>query len=530
MKNAIENKFLSQLLSLIKYVQNDENREDTINILKGIRNLYGDIQNKNSLWNTMDEMCAGISREYFILLEYIFAATHDENIIKKQLKLLIEGINKEEIDLFFAIFYKWQITSRIFMSYNFKSMYSERRNLQRTLANKLYKLLDIDFPFIDKPNDNRIVIVSTQLIGMKHGPSRNIMDYCYTIQKKLNKEVLLLITYEMPVDRNVTGEYEALGIEYRYFHHNKDIDGEFTVKYQDEVFRGYQCYITKNNISKIQTIIRIIYDWQPFLIYNIGGDNLIADICSTFTMGVCIPCAYRFPISEQQYLILPRDIEDSDKEIVNYIHERKQSIIESIYVYKLDEPITLHKREDYGYLKDEFIIAVVGTRLDHEIDTEFAKILNTILEIDKKIRIVFMGLFDNLTDRRKDIGYSDRVDFLGMQDDLRGAFSIVDLYLNPPRKGGGTSAVEAMSEGIPIITLPNCDVSYASANQFNCASIEEMPVLVERYKNDVKFYNAQSKKALYQAEKLINTKMVLSGIINNIQKAERRRININEKS
>jgi predicted O-linked N-acetylglucosamine transferase (SPINDLY family) len=29
----------------------------------------------------------------------------------------------------------------------------------------------------------------------------------------------------------------------------------------------------------------------------------------------------------------------------------------------------------------------------------------------------------------------------------------MDIYINPTRRGGGTSAVEALSKGIPVITV-----------------------------------------------------------------------------
>lgn len=129
--------FLNELLNLVNTIQNLEDTTKIHNILSDINELYSKIPDKTALWRTMDAMCEGISREYFILLEYLYLATHDEYIINKQLKLLEAGIGREEIDLFYAIFYKWQITSRIFLNYNFNSMYIERRNFQRTLINKM---------------------------------------------------------------------------------------------------------------------------------------------------------------------------------------------------------------------------------------------------------------------------------------------------------------------------------------------------------------------------------------------------------
>lgn len=530
MRRIAEKTFLDELLKLVNTIQNSGDEKQINNILLDIHNQYEKVQDKCALWKTMDDMCVGISKEYFILLEYLYAATHDEYIVTKQLNLLTDGVNSEEIDLFFAIFHKWQITSKIFLTYSSDSKYIGRRNLHKSLMNKLYQFIGVDFPFIIEPNYNRIVVISSQLIGLNHGPTRNVMDYCYTLKKKLNKEVFILITYEMPVDQNENREYVVPGIAYNYFNYIKDMDDEFVIKYQNEVFHGYQCHVNRYNKNKISSILQFVYEWKPFLVYNIGSDNLISDICCRFTMGVSIPCSYNFPISEAQFLILPRCIEEYDKEIVNYILERKQNIIESIFVYKLKEKVSIYRKVDYGFSDDAFIVAIVGTRLDYEIDKAFSEILNTILEQDENIGIVFIGTFNNFDIIKENIGYSNRVKYLGLQEDVRGVLNISDLYLNPPRKGGGTSAIEAMVEGIPLITLPNCDVNYASENQFLCTDIEDIPELVLKYKNDVNFYNVQSQKAIFQAKKVVNTEKILNEVISKILTEERKGIDVNGKS
>ncbi|MBV8633244.1 MAG: glycosyltransferase [Burkholderiaceae bacterium] len=43
------------------------------------------------------------------------------------------------------------------------------------------------------------------------------------------------------------------------------------------------------------------------------------------------------------------------------------------------------------------------------------------------------------------------------RDDIRGVLRTADIYVNPPRVGGGFSVAEAMAEGLPVTALKNSD-------------------------------------------------------------------------
>ncbi|HEX2567774.1 MAG TPA: glycosyltransferase [Burkholderiales bacterium] len=50
-----------------------------------------------------------------------------------------------------------------------------------------------------------------------------------------------------------------------------------------------------------------------------------------------------------------------------------------------------------------------------------------------------------------------RVVIRGFQKDFGGTLLASDLYLNPPRMGGGLSVASAMAHGVPVLTLPGSD-------------------------------------------------------------------------
>jgi hypothetical protein len=50
-----------------------------------------------------------------------------------------------------------------------------------------------------------------------------------------------------------------------------------------------------------------------------------------------------------------------------------------------------------------------------------------------------------------------RVRALATRDDLPGILRCADIYVNPPRMGGGFSVAEAMAEGLPVTSLSGSD-------------------------------------------------------------------------
>lgn len=80
-----------------------------------------------------------------------------------------------------------------------------------------------------------------------------------------------------------------------------------------------------------------------------------------------------------------------------------------------------------------------------------------------------------------------------------------DLYVNPKRSGGGSSASEALYKGIPVVTLPNGDVSIAAGSEFWVKDYPKMQDTIMKYVVDKKFYREMSGVAKKRAEKLLDS-------------------------
>jgi len=63
---------------------------------------------------------------------------------------------------------------------------------------------------------------------------------------------------------------------------------------------------------------------------------------------------------------------------------------------------------------------------------------------------------------------------LAFSSDLPGLFGICDLYLNPPRLGGGSSAAFALASGVPVFSLAFGDVANILPDPFVMSSPADM--------------------------------------------------------
>ena len=141
----------------------------------------------------------------------------------------------------------------------------------------------------------------------------------------------------------------------------------------------------------------------------------------------------------------------------------------------------------------KFFVAVVGNRLDLEIDEAFLNIMKQIIDAAENVDFAVIGDAEKLQEKLAGTSYGKRIHFLGYCMDLLGTYRALHLYLNPRRLGGGWSSAMALMAGLPVVTLPACDVAYNVGGEFTVTTEEEMVDAVIRYASDDVFY-AQKKQ------------------------------------
>ena len=276
-----------------------------------------------------------------------------------------------------------------------------------------------------------------------------------------------------------------------------------------------QCDYNMPNVEVLDYLIDVVYKFKPYCIITIGGDSIFAGIANNLIPVLGVGMVFSsIPCSVVDYLTLGRPITESDKKYLIETGREEASIIEHKFTSDLKEQTQTLKREDIGLYSDDFVLVIIGGRLNYEITDEFWHMIKCVMS-QEKVKILILGIFgktENVVQKYPDLEGS--ILDLGMVDDVRSYLEICDLYVNPIRIGGGTSCVEAMDKGIPVVTTAYGDVAVNAGDSFYTQDYSTMTDLIIKYRREEAFYLEKSKEAKKRAEELLDTDTAFKYLFN----------------
>ena len=241
----------------------------------------------------------------------------------------------------------------------------------------------------------------------------------------------------------------------------------------------------------------LIHAWNPYFILDLNTANPVVGLGGRFTTLVSLPMSMECPVSEGEILVRYAQLdEESEKKYAEALEDSQvQLIMKEKCPVLAENSYNNFTRRELGLPENKFLIAVVGNRLDQEIDREFVQTMKKIL--DKLPIATFVMIGDNvIKEYFEDDIFKGRIHFLGYCKDLIGVYQVLNLYLNPRRMGGGFSAGMALQAGLSVVTLPDCDV-YDVVNccgeAFVVQDYQEMIETVGLYVNNLEFCERQKK-------------------------------------
>lgn len=363
-------------------------------------------------------------------------------------------------------------------------------------------------------NKNKVVIITGQFLGMLHAPTRNVIDYAISL-KNLGKDVLIINSTDMNRNSSIPlcNAFEANFIsEYNKINQ---------MKFGNNSFDFYQTKVYMPNIKEINKIINKIYAFNPEFILSIGDCNLTADLCNEFIDVVTIPCGSRLPTYCKGYWALPRKILSQDKPFIEKGNMNKDKVFSIHYAFMKKNKTHQYERKNFGLNKNHFVLAVVGNRLDLEVDEKFLEKIEYIICKIPQVFILFIGKYKNYYDIIKEYPIlQNKTKYIGFKKDIQSVYSICNCYLNPRRKGGATSAAEAMLEGLPIISEKFGDVYYQCWLDRSFDNKSDVVDFIKKCISDELFYKNQKLKYKKMGDKIFNADNMLLKILNKVANNE----------
>ncbi len=363
---------------------------------------------------------------------------------------------------------------------------------------------------IEPVNDDLVIVFTEQLIGTEHGPTKSALDRCKILIEQMKKKVILINTAEMLSAVGMVPFYEAQGGVY-----NKDLLTRELIEWKGVSVPYVQL---KNNMPEsndVRDIINVIKNLKPSFCISIGGGSvvvsLISKIMPVLTVGMVpsniIPTLGWF----QTY---SKDISSEDIELLDAVGRDESHIIKAVFGSSIVSIQEERTKEMIGFKNTDFVILLVGSRIKNETDDIFWNMISKCNVPD--LQVMILGINQDEADKciERFDELQGKVHGLGMMDDPLGYMCAADIYVNPNRRGGGTSCVEAMSLGVPVVSLDYGDVAVNVGKEFLADSYEEMCTEIEKYCVDKVYYKQQSEKAKMRAERLLNAEEDFVNVVN----------------
>lgn len=329
----------------------------------------------------------------------------------------------------------------------------------REIAGLYFELLrawPIDRVTLDRlpPLDIDSVVIVNQFLTLQHAPTADAIDYA-RILRGLGYRPLIVNTNELPEQTGLP-LIDAFAANKR-----NDLTGFMTLDAHDESFPLFTPPAEMPSREGLALTVALVRAIDPCLCVSVGGFSLLQEELGAIAPSVIFPTSATLVPSRSCASVLFNDLSAADRILMAEHGIGTQSIFDG-YRYSYRMPAVkaqAFERSQFGADAASFVIAIVGNRLDTEVDREFRTLLAAVHAQVPLAKFLFVGPLDPDVQNEIWTQLGDSTAFLPYANDLLGLYRICDLYLNPRRNGGGTSAAFALAAGIPAFSLNSGDVA-----------------------------------------------------------------------
>lgn len=259
---------------------------------------------------------------------------------------------------------------------------------------------------------------------------------------------------------------------------------------------------------RCRKILRKVADEKPYCIINVGGSDLCADLCGTIVPEITVSTVFSdIAVTCGKFQMICSDLKEEDHELLSVLGEKEENIIKTLFTFTFKEQKNHYTRKMFDLSENSVVLLVSGWRLDSEIQEDFLQMLENLFTEKESFEAVFMGLFEKYEQMIENYPkLQKRTHYLAGQEDALAVTELCNIYVNPKRKGGGTSAAEALYKGLPVVTLPFGDVAAASGKDFWVKDYGDMKNRIRQYCEDAEYYEKMSKRARERAAELTDSR------------------------
>lgn len=373
-------------------------------------------------------------------------------------------------------------------------------------------------PLIGTGNEDVVVLLTNQFVTNQHGPTLTILNYASALKAMGKHPVVICCTsvaksshyvYPMPAPMFFGT------VRNEYFKANTVFDLDTGKQYPSATGSAVRCWdqlfdfmqITPlDDAEHLVDLVNVINQINPRFIIGVGGLNPVLEFIAQSRPVLNVPCVTSLVTPVYAVPVLHRDLTEKD-------HKRVEALALTHPVLTSRLPFRLRKFDCVKSSKvtDKVIkFVVVGYRLEEEMRADFIETLLAIKTHYPHSAFVFIGpdTIEGLPAELYSCSY-----FSGRVSNAIELIASCHFMLNPRRQGGGTSAIEALSLGIPVLTEASGDVYQYIGDDFVFSSDKERLDFIQRYLTDAEFENLYTQCCADAAAKATDSSSIVRSLL-----------------
>lgn len=373
-------------------------------------------------------------------------------------------------------------------------------------------------PLQGSGNEEFAVFITNQFVSSMHGPTLTVLNYASAL-KQIGMHPIVICTtsvaksahlvYPVPTPiffGTVREEYFAANTLFDLdLNQTQPLPTGSAVKCWGQQFDFMQT-TPMDDAAHLIDLVNFINQLNPRFIIGVGGLNPVLEFIAKARPVLNVPCVTSLVLPIYAVPVLHRDLTDHDQQRIAALGIR-HPVLSSRLPFRLRQFDGVKtSRVDDKVLK----FVVVGYRLEDEIRGEFMQTLLTIKQHYPQASFVMIGP-TAIAD------YPEALEkctlFTGRISNAIDLIADCHFMLNPKRQGGGTSAVEALSLGIPVLTPAFGDVYQYIGDPFVVETDADRLAFIGQYLNDPEFAAAYQDICLETAAQATDTAAIVQELL-----------------
>lgn len=409
--------------------------------------------------------------------------------IEKILDIIIEDNGKN-------VKYYYHIINNILLSSGStknKNYYLKMNKVIKVMDN--YYTEDLEEVMFIK-GENKLIILTDSLQATTYSGTKFVLELAKIIKNKIGFDITICC------EDNFFGIQEENLLLFDFNKNNvesSEIWKEDCVEYlNEENINFYYSDVNKAKKDRVKSILLHIKEVKPKLIITTSVYSNSINIFQNYVPTVYFSLGGLNFVNNFDLQVFPH-LEDVIKEIERMgIKYEKNKLIEFNYNGNFKESDSIFDRESLGFSENEFIMITVGIWLKNELFQEYVDMICGFIRKYPNSKWIIVGEENIPTIDKVHSDLIDKNIFKIKRTDKLGAiYKICDIYLNPPRKGGGFSIAEAIINGVYVLSLENSTAGKLQCGVQNCSKD-----IVQYAKELLKVYtNREYRKEQYIKEK-----------------------------